>query len=90
MTFEWEPANVCHLAAHKVTPEEAEQALMNEHLTIETQMVGDEERTVCLGRTNAGRFLTFIYTERKDRVRFVTAFPMSKHHLKIFFRETGK
>ena len=47
-------ANVGHLAAHKVTAEEAEQALLNEHLTIETQVLGDEERTVCLGRTTAG------------------------------------
>ncbi len=90
MTFDWDPANAGHLAAHEVTPEEAEQALLNEHLTIETQMIGDEERTVCLGRTNAGRLLTFVHTERKYKVRFVTAFPMSKPHMRIFFREMGK
>ena len=90
MVFDWDAANAGHLAAHPVTPDEAEQALLNEHLTIETQRVGDEERTVCLGRTNAGRLLTFIYTERANKIRFVTVFPMSKHHVRVFLREMGQ
>jgi uncharacterized DUF497 family protein len=31
---------------------------------------------LCLGETNAARLLTFVITERSDKIRFVTAHPM--------------
>jgi hypothetical protein len=54
---------------------EAEQVVRNEPLDFETETWKDEECIASIGRTNQGRFLVVITTEREARVRVVTAFP---------------
>jgi len=39
---------------------------------------------LCLGETNADRLLTFVITERKDKIRFVTAHPMHAKQQEIY------
>ena len=46
-----------------------------------------EERVLVLGQTNAGRLLAVIYTERAEKIRVVTAYPMTKRLEAIYFRE---
>jgi uncharacterized DUF497 family protein len=41
--FQWDDANRDHLASHNVTPEEAEQAILDHHaVLLEIQIGGDE------------------------------------------------
>lgn len=70
--FDWNDANIGHLARHNVNPEEAEQALRNGPVEIEYQDIGGEKRYVDIGRTNRGRFLTLVATEREGAVRVIT------------------
>jgi hypothetical protein len=73
--FDWDEANIRHLAAHGVTPMEAEEALFHEPLDLDAQIRGGEQRSTHLGETNAGRILFVIVTWRGDSIRVVTAYP---------------
>ena len=45
-------------------------------MVIERQRQRRERRRLCLGETNRGRLPTFVVTERRGKIRFVTAHPM--------------
>jgi uncharacterized DUF497 family protein len=51
---------------------------------IERQKRKHERRRLCLGETNTGRLLTFVVTERKGKIRFVTAYPMQPQQREIY------
>ncbi len=78
MYFEWDEANREHIAEHDVTPEEAEQVVLNQPLDLEVQSRSGEERTLQLGETDAGRILLVVTTYRGNKLRVVTAFPANK------------
>ncbi len=71
--FDWNDANVGHIAKHGVTPDEVEQAFANHPLALAVQKRGGETRTLCAGRTDTGRVLQFVYTLRRGKVRVITA-----------------
>ena len=84
MEFDWDDANTRHIARHRVTPDEAEQVFENFPLLVNAQEHGGEERLVCFGRTNAGRFLTLVYTERHDRIRVITVYRMTRAQQRMY------
>jgi uncharacterized DUF497 family protein len=84
MEFDWDAANVAHIAQHGITPEECEEAYWNGPMVIEVQERKSERRRLCLGETNAARLLTFVITERSDKIRFVTAHPMHAKQREIY------
>ena len=57
MEFDWDAANVAHIARHGITPKECEEA---------------------------ARLLTLASTERKGKMRFVTAHPMHAKQREIY------
>jgi len=87
MEFDWDAANVEHIARHQVTPVECEEAYRNGPMVIEHQRRRHERRRLCLGETTAGRLLTFVVIERRGKIRFVTAYPMPPIHRQIFRQE---
>ena len=82
--FDWDPANREHIRRHGVTPEEAEQVLTSDPLEIESKEHQGELRTVCLGRTEAGRALLVVYTMRNDKIRIITAYPVSRKKQRLY------
>jgi uncharacterized DUF497 family protein len=85
MEFDWDASNVKHIARHGITLEEAEQAVLIEPLESDVQQHGSEERVLCFGRTKSGRLLTVLYTERRGRVRVVTAYEMTRQQQRLYF-----
>ena len=73
--FQWDDANVAHLALHSVQPREAEEVLENNAMYLESQMVDGEERVKELGATTRSRILVVVWTERMHKVRVITAYP---------------
>jgi uncharacterized protein len=67
-----------HIAEHDVSPEEAEQVVLNDPVDLEVQIRNGEERTVQIGETNSGRVLVVVTTWRDGSVRVITAFPANK------------
>jgi uncharacterized protein len=84
MVFDWDAANVGHIARHRVTPTECEEAYRNGPMVIEHQRRKHERRRLCLGETDRGRLLTFAVMERKGKIRFITAYPMPARHRDIY------
>lgn len=62
--FDWDEANISHIARHEVTPEEAEQAILNNALDLDAETVNGEERFLSIGITNRGRLLVIATTMR--------------------------
>ena len=86
--FDWDGENVNHLAAHKVTPAEFEQALNNDPLELDYESIGGEERYHSVGLTSRGRLLSVAWTVRNGKVRAVTAFPAGGSDTKAFLERS--
>ena len=84
--FDWDDANILHLAERDVMPEEAEEVILDEPLNVGFDVVNGEERWSYLGETNDGRILWITVTLRSKRVRVVTAFEPEKRW-KVFYLE---
>ena len=87
--FDWDDANVEHIARHDVTPGEAEQVMLNIPVEIGYQVIDGEERFVAAGMTRLGRFLTIVWTDREGLVRIVTAFDSPGDDRAAYLRERG-
>lgn len=83
MEFDWDAGNLKHIARHGVTPREAEEAVLIEPLEADVQPHESEERVLCFGRQN-GRLLTILYTERRGKIRVVTAYEMTKQQQRMY------
>jgi len=77
--FDWDTANVAHIARHGVEPVHVEHALSNDPVNLSYVVAGSgEQRWASVGPTDDGRLLVVVWTVRGDRVRVVTAYPATK------------
>ena len=53
--FDWDEANIGHVARHSALPEEAEQVILNDPVDLGLEVVEGEERYLNLGATVQGR-----------------------------------
>jgi len=87
--FDWDEANIAHLARHTVTPEEAEQVMLSDPVDLGMEIVEGEKRSLNLGSTQPGRVLLVATTWREDCVRVVTAFDPIKRLVQFDYQERG-
>jgi uncharacterized protein len=87
--FDWDDENRSHIARHDVTPEEAEQVLLNDPIDGGTQDHEGEERFVEVGMTDAMRILVVITTQRGELTRVVKAYPASPAFRQYYASEKG-
>lgn len=87
--FDWDDANIGHLARHRVTPEEAEEVILRDPVDLGMEIVAGEERHLNLVSTQRDRILLVVTTWREDRVRVVTAFDPVKRLIQFYYRERG-
>lgn len=72
--FDWDDFNIDHIAEHNVSPEEAEQAVLDpDRIVTEAYNSGKEKRKAIVGKTLEGRYLTVVLTARNALFRVVTA-----------------
>lgn len=76
--FDWDEANVSHIARHGVSPVEAEQVIRGCSLQVSSEEREGEDRQLQLGETSSGRLLLVVWTWRRKRIRVVTAFPPNR------------
>jgi hypothetical protein len=83
LLFEWDDANIGHIAEHDVTPEEAEQVVLGDPLELDFERTETgEDRWSYIGETLLGRVLQVVFTMRGEKIRVVTAFkPTSRDEL---------
>jgi len=76
--FDWDEANIIHIAAHDVSPQEAEEAYLSDPLYLDYDIEDGEVRHREIGETRVGRILVIVSTMRGDLVRIVTAYPAER------------
>jgi uncharacterized DUF497 family protein len=85
--FDWDDANIAHVARHRVLPEEAEQVIRNYPVDLGMEIAEGEERYLNLGATVQHRILLVVTTWRDDRIRVVTAFEPIKRLIQFYYQE---
>jgi uncharacterized DUF497 family protein len=71
--FDWDEANISHIAVHNVLPHEAEEAATFKPVALYAVSRNGEERFIQIGETYAGRVLLVVTTSRNGDTRVVTA-----------------
>lgn len=82
--FDWDDANIKHIARHGVTAPEVEEVILNQAVEVTFQRRGEEVRIAQVGETNQGRILFVVTTWRNNLIRVVTALP-AKKKLRAFY-----
>jgi hypothetical protein len=90
LLFDWDAANIGHIAAHGVVPEEAEEILLGNPMEVDFDEESGEKRWSYVGETVAGRILRVLFTIRNDHIRVVTAFDPSPLQKRIFLAWRAK
>lgn len=72
--FEWDGANVDHITAHGVSPDEAEEAILDpRHVPMAAYAVPGERRQAVVGMTEDLRLIFVVFTRRGPAIRVITA-----------------
>jgi uncharacterized protein len=74
--FDWDENNRRKIRAHRVSTAEVKQALSRAPILIYEQEGEGEDRYVYYGETERGRLLAIVMTERGDKIRVITAYPL--------------
>ena len=85
--FDWDEANLQHIARHAVTRAEVEELFAGPMVFLDIETETGELRFVEIGRTAAGRVLKVLTTDRQDKIRVVTAFAPSAREADEYRRE---
>jgi uncharacterized DUF497 family protein len=75
VTFDWDEANVEHIARHDVLPHEVEEVFLHQDAYLQDFGWRDsEKRYKMIGETADGRILQIVFVIRKGSVRTATAY----------------
>lgn len=87
--FDWDEANITHIAEHEVEPYEAEEVVANHPLDMDFQTHEGEQRFRQVGETNTGRILVVVTTQRGELTRVITAYPASRTLSRLYISSKG-
>ncbi|OGD87715.1 hypothetical protein A3A54_02125 [Candidatus Curtissbacteria bacterium RIFCSPLOWO2_01_FULL_39_62] len=84
--FEWDEANIAHIARHNVTPEEAEEVFFDKDNALDEDIKHStlEKRLIIIGKTQKGRLLYQIFTRRGDKIRVISSRDINKQELALY------
>jgi hypothetical protein len=84
--FDWDAANLRHLARHQITRGEFEQAMTHDPILVDFRDESGEERWYALGATDRLRVLFLVFTYRGERIRPITGWDAGKKMREAYFR----
>ena len=87
--FDWDKANILHIAGHGVEPDEAEEVFSdtNNALDDDIKHSASEERFIIIGKTEKGRLLYQIFTRRFDKIRVISSRDVTKKKEVILYEK---
>ena len=90
--FEWDEANLAHIARHNVTPEEAEQVFFDVDNAFDEDIKHStvEKRFIIIGKTEKGRLLYQIFTRREDKIRVISSRDINKKEVNLYEKATRR
>jgi uncharacterized DUF497 family protein len=88
--FDWDEYNEQHLAKHGISRSEAEDALSGNHIILEYQTEGDEQRWVAVGATRSGRIIQIVFAVRGEAMRPITGWGADKATIDLYVQHWGE
>ena len=84
--FDWDEGNSSkNEHKHGITDREAEEIFFNKPLIVGRSLKGEPElRYAALGKTYGSRLLAVVFTLRSERIRVISARPMSRKERKLY------
>jgi uncharacterized DUF497 family protein len=88
--FDWDEHNERHLALHGISRSDVEDVLCGNHILLEFQMEGSEQRWIAVGATRVGRILSIVFAVRGEAMRPITGWIADKQTADLYIREWGQ
>jgi uncharacterized protein len=88
--FDWDEQNEPHLARHGISRGEAEHVLSGNHILLEFQVEGGEQRWIAVGATRNGCILEIVFAVRREAIRPITGWPADKETADLYFKAWGQ
>lgn len=85
LEFDWDASNLSHLAGHRITREEFEQAMTHNPTLVDFRDESGEERWYAVGATTRLRVLFLVFTYRGERIRPITGWDAGKKLRELYF-----
>lgn len=91
LEFEWDEANVSHIAKHNVVPKEAEEVFFDKNNVQDEDVKHSttEERSLIIGKTMKGRLLYQIFAIRGNKIRVISSRDINKKEVHLYEKETS-
>ena len=87
--FDWDEHNEAHLAKHGISRSDAEDVFLGNHVLLEYQMEGNEQRWVAVGTTRIGRILQIVFAVRGEAIRPITGWVADKETAALYLEQWG-
>ena len=90
--FDWNEANIQHIAEHDVTPSEAEEIFSDEENVLDEDIAHSiiEHRFLIIGKTEKGRLLYQIFTRRGDKIRVISSRDINKKEVHLYEKKVSR
>jgi uncharacterized protein len=90
--FDWNEANIEHIAEHDVTPDEAEEVFSDEDNVLDEDIEHSivEKRFLIIGKTEKGRLLYQIFTRRGDKIRVISSRDINKKEVHLYEKKVSR
>lgn len=87
--FDWDDQNEGHLGKHSISRSDAEDVLVGNHILLEYQMDGNEQRWIAVGATRTGRILDIVFAVRGEAIRPITGWISDKETVALYLKQWG-
>ena len=87
--FDWDDHNEGHLGNHGINRQDAEDVLSGNHILLEYQMEGNEQRWIAVGATRTGRILVIVFAVRGAAMRPITGWAADKDTADLYLKQSG-
>ena len=87
--FDWDEQNERHLAKHGISRADAEDVLSGNHVLLEYQVEGDEQRWVAVGATRTRRILDIVFAVGGEAIRPITGWAADKETTELYLEQWG-
>jgi uncharacterized DUF497 family protein len=87
--LDWDDQNEEHLSKHGISRSDAEDILTGNHILLEYQMEGDEQRWVAVGATRTGRISNIVFAARRETIRPITGWTADKETATLYLKQWG-
>lgn len=90
--FEWDDANIEHIAQHNVLPSEAEDLFFDTNNVLDKDIEHSisEDRFIIIGKTKEERLLYQIFTKRGNKIRVISARDINKKEVQLYEKKTRR